>query len=168
MDGRPYLFLCLHLAPEGVIMKPSQKRDPGRSRRYPLKKHSFAVVRSNNHLLDEIDSLSKGEIAFTIIKSKPPRMGRIVEISRNGLTFDYIENDEACSRNAEMDILVVDDNFHIRRLPFELVKDALLESDVPFNSLTMKRMTVEFNSLTYQQKRKLDHFLEYYTSGKDS
>jgi hypothetical protein len=149
-------------------MKTTHQRGSGRSRRSTLKKHSFAVVRSKNHLLDEIDSLSKGEIAFTVIKSKPPRMGRIVEISRNGLTFDYIENDEICSRKAEMDILVVDDNFHIRRLPFELVKDALLEADVPFNSLTMKRMTVQFNSLTYHQKRKLDHFLEHYTSGKDS
>lgn len=149
-------------------MKTSNKRKSGRSRRFTLNKHSFAVVRSKNHLLDEIDSLSKGEIAFTVIKSKPPRMGRIVEISRNGLTFDYIENDETCSRNAEMDILVVDDNFHIRRLPFELVKDALLEADVPFNSLTMKRMTVQFNGLTYHQKRKIDHFLEHYTSGNDS
>ena len=149
-------------------MKTSDKRNSGHSRRFTLKKHSFAVVRSKNHLLDEIDTLSKGEIAFTVIKSKPPRMGRIVEISRNGLTFDYIENDETCSRNAEMDILVVDDNFHIRRLPFELVKDALLEADVPFNSLTMKRMTVQFNGLTYHQKRELDHFLEHYTSGKDS
>lgn len=149
-------------------MKTSKQKESKRSLRYPLKKHSFAVVRSNNHLLDEIDSLSKGEIAFTVIKSKPPRMGRIVEISRNGLTFDYIENDKTCSHNAEMDILVVDDNFYIRRLPFELVKDALLEADVPFNSLTMKRMTVAFSGLTYRQKRKLDHFLEHYTSGKDS
>ena len=149
-------------------MKNSPQKESGRSRRYTLKKHSFAVVRSKNHLLDKIDSLSKGEIAFTIIKSKPLRMGRIVEISRHGLTFDYIENDEICSKNAEMDILVVDDNFHIRRLPFELVKDALIEADMPFDSLTMKRMTVQFNSLTYHQKRKLDHFLEHYTSGKDS
>ena len=95
-------------------------------------------------------------------------MGRIVEISRHGLTFDYIENDETCSSKAEMDILVVDDNFHIRRLPFELVKDALIESDMPFDSLTMKRMTVQFSSLTYRQKRKLDHFLEHYTTGMDS
>ena len=149
-------------------MKKSPEKESGRSRRYTLKKNPFAVVRSKNHLLDKIDSLSKGEIAFTIIKSKPPRMGRIVEISRHGLTFDYIENDEICSSKAEMDILVVDDNFHIRRLPFELVKDALIESDMPFDSLTMKRMTVQFNSLTYHQKRKLDHFLEHYTSGKDS
>lgn len=149
-------------------MKTTDKRKSGRSRRFTLKNHSFAVVRSKNHLLDEMDSLSKGEIAFNVIKSKPPRMGRIVEISRNGLTFDYVENDETCSRNAEMDILVVDDNFHIRRLPFELVKDALLEADLPFNSLTMKRMTVQFNRLTYHQKRKLEHFLEHYTAGKDS
>ena len=149
-------------------MKKSPQKESERTQRYTLKKHSFAVVRSKNHLLDEIGSLSKGEIAFTVIKSKPPRMGRIVEISRNGLTFDYIENDETCSRKAEMDILVVDDNFHIRRLPFELIKDALIEADMPFDPLTMKRMTVQFSSLTYHQKRKLDHFLEHYASGMDS
>ena len=137
-------------------------------RSYLLNKRSFAVVRSKDHFLDKIDSLSKGEIAFAIIKSKPLRMGRIIEISDQGLTFDYIENDEKCSRHAEMDILVVDDNFHISRLPFALVQDALLESDAPFNALTMKRMTVEFNSLTQHQKKKLNHFLKLYTSSKDT
>lgn len=168
MSVRAWFFQYQPFVQGGVIMKNTHYHEDKPTKHYFVKKHSFAVVRSKNHLLDTIDCLSKGAIAFAVIKSKPTRMGEIVEISRKGLSFEYIDNEKLCSNHAEMDILVVDDNFHLSRVPFKLVQETLVEADIPFNSLQMKRMTVQFNELSFHQKRKLNHFLERYTFGAES
>lgn len=135
-------------------------------KRYRMKNRIFAVICSGMHQLDAITSMSKGEIALAVIKSKPPRMGEIVEISLDGLSFHHIENDIDISQFSEMDILYADDDFHLSRLPFRTVKETALEGDAPFDVLAMKRLTVKFGGLTAEQKGQLDHLLENYTLRK--
>ena len=61
-------------------------------KRYFVEGRVFAVVRSKNHQLKKIKNMSQGEIAFAVIKSKPPKMGQIIDAGRDGLSFSYIEN----------------------------------------------------------------------------
>ncbi len=125
------------------------------------------MIRSDSHKLDQIHRMSKGEIAMAVIKSKPGRMGEIMEISRGGLSFNCVANDADISQSKEMDILFTDDNFHLSRLPFKMVKERIVKAEPPFDVLNMTQLTVQFDSLTESQREKLDHLLEKYTSRKN-
>jgi hypothetical protein len=142
------------------------EKDRRQYRRYRVSNRLFAIVRSDMHLFDRFESMSKGEIAMAIIKSKPTHMGEIVEISRGGLSFQYIDTDRILSQPCELDILFIDEDFHLSGLPFQAVEDRSIKSDAPFDVLRMKRLTVKFCGLTSKQKLKLDHLLKNYTSGK--
>lgn len=148
------------------MKKQLSQTDIGQFKRYYVKNRVFAVVRSKDHKLDRIDNLSKGEIAIAVIKSNSPRMGEIVEISKDGLSFTYIENDTDLAQFGEMDILFVDEDFHLSRLPFEPVEDSAFNAEAPFNALSMKRLTVRFGGLTDKQKIQINHLLENYTTGE--
>lgn len=137
-----------------------------RHKRYLVNNRVFAIVRSDDHLLERIESMSKGEIAMAIIKSKPQCMGEIVEISRSGLTFRYIDTDRILEKNCEMDILFIDENFHLSRLPFKTVGDRSIAGDAPFDVIRMKDLTVKFETLTRRQKQKLEHLLNHLTTGR--
>lgn len=147
-------------------MKKNLIKDRRQHKRYYVKNRIFAVVRSDNHQLDQIEDLSKGEIAFAIMKSHPPKMGEIKDISQSGLSFDYIQNELDASEFDEMDILFVDENFHLCRIPFKPVEDADIDREGPFNTLAMKRLTVEFGGLSVKQKHQLKHVIKNFTTGE--
>ena len=132
-------------------------------KRYTVKNRIFAVIRSKDHRLDDIDQMSKCEIALAVIKSKPPKMGEIIDISRGGLSFSYIENKTTLDQCNEMDILFVDEDFHISRMPIVPVKDSEFNPDAPFNALTMKRLEVRFKGLDNRQTKQLDYVLKNFT-----
>ena len=140
------------------------KKERRQHKRYLINNRVFAIVRSDNHLLEQIETMSKGEIAMAIIKSKPPCMGEIVEISRSGLSFSYIATDRRLNQHCEMDILFLDEDFHLSHLPFQAIEDRSIASDSDFDVLRMKHLAVKFGGLTNKQKIKLDYLLKNYTS----
>ena len=143
-----------------------EEKDRRQHRRYFVKKRIFAVVRSDNHQLNHIDEMSNGEIAFAVFKSNPPKMGEIIEISRGGLSFSYIENEADLSDFDEMDILFVDEDFHLRQLPFKPVQDTEIIEKNRVRTLQMKRQTVKFKGLTAGQKKQLEYVLKNFTTGE--
>ena len=147
-----------------TIRSRNARNDRRRHKRYPVNDRLFAIVSSDRHLLDRIENMSKGEIAMAIIKSKPSRMGEIVEISRSGLSFRYIATDRMLDHTCEMNILFIDKNFRLSRLPFQVMDDRSISSEPPFDVLRMRRFGVKFGGLTSRQKFKLDHLLKNYTS----
>ena len=149
-------------------MNKTRMRERRQHKRYYVKNRLFAVVRSDNHKLDKIGNMSKGEIAFAVMKSQPPRMGEIKEISQGGLSFHYIENGSELNGFSEMDILFVDENFHLCRIPFKTIADARIETNDPFDTLAMNRLTVKFGGLSSRQMLQLDHVIKNFTTGEVS
>lgn len=149
-------------------MAQNQNKERRHHKRYNMKNRIFAVIHSNVHheQLGKLKEMSKGELALAILKSKPARMGEIVEISQEGLSFQHVENDADITKFSEMDILYTDDDFHLSRLPIKAVKETAVEADVPFDVLSMTKLTVKFKGLTRKQKGQLNHLLENYVSPK--
>ena len=145
--------------------KSNERRE---NQRYYVKNHVFAVVRSKDHRLNQIEKMSKGEIAFAVLKSNPPKMGEITEISRNGLSFTYVGNETDLSQFKEMDILFADEDFLLSRLPFKPVKDSAILEGRHFQPLSMKRQTVKFSRLSMSQRIKLEHMIRNFTTGEVS
>ena len=66
----------------------------------------------------------------------------------------------------EMDILFVDENFHLRRIPFKIIGDTVIPKDGPFSTLAMNRLTVQFEDLTVEQMNLLNHMIQNFTTGE--
>ena len=150
------------------MLKAHDSLERRQHKRFQVKNRVFAVVRSKDLRLDEIEKMSKSDIALAVIKSNPPKMGEIIELSQGGLTFSYIENETELSAFNEMDILFVDENFHLSRLPFIAVDDKNLDTDAPFSALSMRQLSVKFIDLTRKQKLLLDHALANFTTNEVS
>lgn len=132
--------------------------------RYSTKTGTFALLRSTSIALSKIQDMSMGEIGFAVIKSKPVKMGQIININTNGLAFDYIERRGEAMQVFKLDILYAQDTFYLGKLLFKPVYDYVIESEIPVNSFTIRRCGVQFGELTAYQKSRLEFFMQNHTS----
>ena len=137
--------------------------DRRRHPRYRAKTGTFALLRSTSISLSKIQDMSMGEIGFAVIKSKPVKMGQIININTNGLAFDYIEHRGESMQVFKLDILYARDTFYLGKLLFKPVFDHVLDSEVPLNSFTIRRCGVQFGEFTAYQKSRLEFFIHNYT-----
>jgi hypothetical protein len=135
--------------------------------RYSAKTGTFALLRSTSIALSKIQDMSMGEIGFAVIKSKPVKMGQIIDINTKGLAFDYIERQGEAMQVFKLDILLAQDAFYLGKLLFKPVFDHVTDSDLPVNSFTIRRCGVQFGELTAYQKSRLEYFVSNYTSPQE-
>ena len=100
-----------------------------------------------------------GEIAFAVIKSKPIKMGQVINISTDGLAFHYIDNKKGSNSLFKMDILFAKDAFYLDRILFKPVFDYEIKSDIPLNSFSIRQCGVKFGELNQRQRSQLAYFI---------
>jgi len=132
-------------------------------KRYLAKSGSFALLRSTSIELNKIRDMSMGEIGFAVIKSRPVKMGQIINISKNGLAFEYIERQSKTIEVFKLDLLYAEDAFYLGKVLFRPIFDYAIDAEIPFNSFTIRRCGVQFGELTAQQESKLEYFLNQHT-----
>ncbi len=135
--------------------------------RYSTRTSTFALLRSTSIAMKKIQDMSMGEIGFAVIRSKPVRMGQIININKNGLAFDYIERRGEAMQVFKLDILYAQDTFYLGKLLFKPVYDYVIDSEVPVNSFTIRRCGVQFGELTAHQKSRLEYFIQNYTLAQE-
>ncbi len=145
-------------------MKKENKTERRQHKRYFPKLRAFVLVDPKDGKLNRIKKMSKGQIGAAVFQSKPAKMGRILEISRSGLSFTYIANSSDIITNQQLDILLADEKFLLPKLKFKPVNTSEHKAETPFNPLAIKRQSVRFVGLTTDQKSKLDYFLRKYTN----
>jgi hypothetical protein len=108
--------------------------------------------------------------AFAVFRPEFRKVGRIGDISRGGLSFEYIDTaeqgeDAAGSKNTapplELDIFVKDDSFYVSRLPIVVVQENSAENDndAQGQDPVSKWCHVQFQDLSSRQKNQIDFFL---------
>ncbi len=108
-------------------------------KRFKVKEGLFAVITSDN------------------------KMGQIKDISRGGLTFQYIGHGEPLSDSAEMEIFSTVYDFYFKKVPIKSVVDIEVDDDIPFSSVSMKQLRIQFGEMTRIQLGLLGYLLQYYT-----
>ena len=127
--------------------------------RYGVQLGTFAILRSTSIELSKIKDMSMGEIAFAVIKSKPIKMGQIINISNEGLAFHYIDHNKASNCLFKMDILFAKNAFYLDRILFKPVFDYEIKSDIPLNSFSIRKCGVKFGELNQRQRSQLAYFI---------
>lgn len=107
--------------------------------------------------------------AFAALGRKYAIVGKIKDISMDGLAFEYIAGEELRKGESSLDIFLVGTEFHLYKLPCKVIYNIDLYIPQINNHLvkiyTTKRCGVKFRKLTNDLKVLLDFFLKYHTKG---
>jgi hypothetical protein len=105
--------------------------------------------------------------AFVVFNTQPTKLGEILDVSMNGLSFRYmVDSEELVNQSRELDILYGDDDFYLDKLHFRTVADRMTNNGLPFSTMIMRRRGVQFCELVEAQQSQLEYFIKHNTSGE--
>ncbi len=103
--------------------------------------------------------------AMAVIGKNANVLGQIIDISRGGLSFRYMDNGIIEVEEDLLTILSTDQQFYLVNIPFQTVSDFALVDIPTFSSIIMRRRCVRFGNLDDEQIRRLDEFIRKYAAG---
>jgi hypothetical protein len=107
------------------------------------------------------------DMAFAVFRPYFTKLGKVKDISKSGMAFEYVTFEGAKEDSEEIDLFVSGTRFHLSRMPAQTVYDSSVVNDhysfSPF--VERRRCGVKFGELTEEQATQLRHFLETYTTG---
>lgn len=101
--------------------------------------------------------------AFAVHWSTPTIIGQIIDVSQGGISFSYIDENTVFQDAKELGILYTEGNFFLEKIVFERVSDTAI-SGHPKSTVKMRRLGGKFLSLGKTQQKKLEHFINEYSS----
>ena len=125
-----------------MLANKQKKHDRRKDKRYIAKNGAFAALSKNN------------------------RLGQIMNVSRSGLAFRYIEDKNDKIELDELKILMPQVDFFLEQVIFKTVSDFAVEQNLPFRSIQMRQAGLQFRNLTPKQELKLSHFILNHTMGE--
>lgn len=106
--------------------------------------------------------------AFAALGPDFDKIGKIKDISRGGLAFEYFSKKDSNEETFQVNIVISDHGFYMPDAPCRIVYD--VSAHMPNNSgvhfdIMSKRCGIRFGELTEKQTAQLESFLENYTTG---
>ena len=86
-------------------------------------------------------------------------VGNILDISPSGISFSYVMEISVPVDLDKLSILSSKHNSVLKNLPFETISDEIIQGD-PASTVVMRRRSGRFLSLTPEQERELERFIE--------
>jgi hypothetical protein len=105
--------------------------------------------------------------AFVILSPSDAGVGRIIDISIDGLSFDYVTNQEPSGEPTELEIFVTGSAFRLYKIPCKTITD-LKTFEIPQMLSHRRRSGVQFGKLTRSQKSQIEYFMQKYTTEEAS
>lgn len=106
------------------------------------------------------------DLAFAAFGSHAKGIGKIIDISRGGLSFRYIADGDQLNESFELEIYLANNGFHLKEVPSKTISDLEITSEFPTSSITMRRCGVQFGELTQNQVSQLECFIQNHTVGE--
>jgi len=106
----------------------------------------------------------KDHIYVNLRSETGEEVGQLLDISKGGLSLQFLVTDEKPNTYTELGILASMD-LAMERIPFRTVSVEEVENNVPLSVTRLRRYSLEFKNLTPAQKAKLDFFIKNYTYG---
>jgi len=104
--------------------------------------------------------------AFAALRGGFTKVGKIYDISLNGLAFRYLSEQRPQEEYTHVDIFLSNNGFHLAGAPCTIVYDEK-ESISNLNTVSPYRCGVCFKPLTKEKRDKLEFFLNNFTTGKE-
>ena len=104
------------------------------------------------------------------LRGRFTKVGRVKDVSRGGLAFEHIDDENQNSEATRRDVLLWVNGFSLSKLPGRIVYDVPLATPKEYQEFFIHLMTrrcgVQFETLSGEQASQLDFFLKTYTTGE--
>jgi len=103
--------------------------------------------------------------AFAALQGNYNKVGKIYDISLNGLAFRYLAEKSSSETFTHVDIFLSENGFHLSGVPCTVIYD---EKETISNSYVVSpyRCGLKFEPLKEEQQNKLEFFLNNHTTGQ--
>ena len=148
----------------GPLLCPTKRRgNEQRIRnRFKMEKEVFAIIRSHKMPIEHENEMTMAEIAVSVYNSHPIKLGRLKNISTNGLCMSYIEYSTTEAGPLELDLLVIKDHFFIDGISFEVVYDIESKTASFFDDFKVRLLGIAFNHLSAVQISWIHRLVQLY------
>jgi hypothetical protein len=101
---------------------------------------------------------SVAEDTFVALRPHYYRIGKVLNISIDGLAFTYMVDGKPPGQSFALDIFLDGRTFFLKEVPFITIADVACD-EIPLGSVETRRMHVQFENLTSHQKDELESFI---------
>lgn len=102
---------------------------------------------------------------FVILRPSDTGLGRLIDISMDGLTLEYITTQEPKIQPTELEIFLTNSPFRLYEIPCKTITD-VLTFQTNDRSLSKRRRGIQFGELTPGQVAQLEYFIQNHTTGE--
>ena len=102
---------------------------------------------------------------YAVLRGNYSKVGRICDISLNGLSFRYLGEEKEDKDCSHIDIFLVKNGFYLHSMPCKIIYEVEDESFGKGFITRMLRSGVQFLEPTESQSDQLDYFMQTYTIG---
>lgn len=99
---------------------------------------------------------------FVIDVHDPQHLGEIIDISRSGIAFRYMQGQNSYHPIKGLNIFSSTHSLFLSNFSFETVSDIEIEGH-PKSTLPMRRHGGQFTSLSHRQQEQLDNFIDLHS-----
>jgi len=99
---------------------------------------------------------------FAIDVHDPQRLGEILDISRSGISFRYMEGQNNFKPTTGLNIFSSTHSLFLNNFSFETISDIQIEGH-PTSAISMRRHSGKFTTLSQQQQKQLDDFIDLHS-----
>jgi len=108
------------------------------------------------------------EGVYALIKDNSSKLGQIKNVSRGGLAFSYIVNEEQMHESFKVDIFISGQGFCLKNIPSKKISDFHIDNKFPFSTFAVRQVGIQFNELNHSQLSRLDNFIRDHTTGEQN
>lgn len=108
--------------------------------------------------------MKEGAYAISSPLKSNELLGQIIDISMGGLSFSYLDYDNKYKsiELSDIDLFISGAGFFFNNLQIKTISDVVLPDKHSFSSLPIRRRSIQFESLSKQDRANLDNFIREY------
>ena len=98
--------------------------------------------------------------SYAAISPDSKKLGRIVNISKGGLAFEYFVNYGSEISKPNQTIYLSSNGCYVENIPFKVIEDREVANNLPFNSMEKRKQRVQFGTISHRQSFDLDFYIQ--------
>ena len=108
------------------------------------------------------------EGVYALLKNNSSKLGQIKNISRAGLAFSYIVDEEQMHDSFKVDIFISNLGYCLKDIPSKKISDFHVDNKLPFSTFSIRQVGIQFNELNHSQLSQLDNLMRDHTTGEQN
>ena len=98
--------------------------------------------------------------SYAAISPDSKKLGRILNISKGGLAFEYFVNYGSEISKPEQTIYLSSNRCYVENIPFKVIDDREVANNLPFNSMEKRKQCVQFDKISQRKSFDLDFYIQ--------